>query len=264
VLHKLRRKQYTTSWEGKKDSEVAANIATLRDEGEKRFPLPIETKAEALGDEPVIDYLAQENQYDIDFLLYRARVRGYVVFVREESEQTPERHLYFGPSESPSPDETYELQWGTSLIDFTPTLTTANQVKSVTVNGWDRRRKKAISGKAELKDLRENRDFDEILQECDPREEVVVNRPVFTSDEAKKLAKALLKDRHKEMVKASGTTIGLPNLRAGRKIEIVNLGARFSGTYFVTESTHTISDSGYITRFKARREDEKSFMGVTQ
>ena len=34
----------------------------------------------------------------------------------------------------------------------------------------------------------------------------------------------------------------------------MGLGARFSGTYFVTDSTHTINDSGYITKFNARRE----------
>ena len=33
-----------------------------------------------------------------------------------------------------------------------PTLTTANQVKSVTVKGWDRAKKKAISVKVSLDD----------------------------------------------------------------------------------------------------------------
>ena len=39
-------------------------------------------------------------------------------------------------------------------------------------------------------------------------------------------------------------------------MQIEGLGARFSGTYFVTETTHTIGDSGYTTKFNARREDE--------
>jgi hypothetical protein len=38
-------------------------------------------------------------------------------------------------------------------------------------------------------------------------------------------------------------------------VRIAGLGVRFSGEYFVTETTHTINDSGYITRFNARRED---------
>jgi len=56
-------------------------------------------------------------------------------------------------------------------------------------------------------------------------------------------------------VKCDATTIGLPDLRAGLHVEILNVGARFSGVYFITETEHTINDSGYITKFKAQRDD---------
>ena len=42
------------------------------------------------------------------------------------------RRLYFGPSDAEQPgmrEVTFELKWGISLIDFKPTLTTANQIK---------------------------------------------------------------------------------------------------------------------------------------
>jgi phage protein D len=58
------------------------------------------------------------------------------------------------------------------------------------------------------------------------------------------------------MVEANGETVGLPELRAGRKVQIENLGERFSGVYYVTESVHTIGGSGYKTTFKARREEQ--------
>jgi len=48
--------------------------------------------------------------------------------------------------------------------------------------------------------------------------------------------------------------IRLPDLRAGRKVDIEGLCSHFNGTQFVTKSTHTISDSGYTTKFDARRE----------
>ena len=32
------------------------------------------------------------------------------------------------------------------------------------------------------------------------------------------------------------------------------VGKQFSGTYFVTDTTHTLNDSGYTTAFTARRE----------
>ena len=59
------------------------------------------------------------------------------------------------------------------------------------------------------------------------------------------------------MVRAVGTTVGLPKLRAGSKIEFgkQSLGSRLSGTYFVTATTHTFNNNGYVTHFEARRED---------
>ena len=51
------------------------------------------------------------------------------------------------------------------------------------------------------------------------------------------------------MVTATGSTVGLPDLRAGSVVEIDGLGDRFSGRYFVTGTTHTIGDGGYTTQF---------------
>jgi phage protein D len=263
VLHQLRRKQYSHAWTDMKDSEIAQNLATLRDNGQPRFPLPIFIDPNALEDEKPIKFVSQKEQYDIDFLLIRARQCGYVVYVQEaDAERDLPRRLYFGPSDgSVMPgvrDVTFKLEWGKSLIDFKPTLTTANQVKSVTVNGWNRTTRRPIKATASLDDpkLNKNKYLSDWLDRCDPREERVVDRPVFTEAEARALAEALLRERHKYMVKATGTTVGLPDLRAGRQIEIGGLGARFNGLYFVTETTHTINDSGYITNFSARREDE--------
>lgn len=261
VLHQLRRKQYTTSWENKKDSEIAENIASLRDpqSGRARFPMPIVTDSNTKGDESPIEYVAQRNQYDIDFLLARARERGYVVFVQEGENG---RELYFGPSQGGDQaglrDVTFELAWGRSLLEFKPTLTTANQVRSVTVNGWNRRTRRPISVTVDLNDrrLNRNRDLHALLERCDPREESVVDEPVFTQAQARQRAIAILQEREKEMVKASGTCVGLPDLRAGQRVNISQLGARFNGTYFVTETTHTLNDRGYTVRFSARREDE--------
>ena len=83
-----------------------------------------------------------------------------------------------------------------------------------------------------------------------------MDEPVFTQKQADERARAILLERSKDLVKASGTCIGLPDLRAGQRVRIGNLGVRFSGDYFITETTHTINDSGYITKFNARREDK--------
>jgi len=278
VLHQLRRKQYSDTWGDKRDSDIAKDIATKTDKdlgkNHKRFPLPIVIDENARGREEILPYVAQKNQYDIDFLLVRARKLGYVVYVREadptaRNPDARKQHLYFGPSDARVPgqrDVEFKLRWGATLTEFKPTLTTANQVKSVTVNGWDPNKKKAITVKASLgdKDLNVNADLHELLKVCDPREELVIDKPVHSEKEAKQVAQAILKDRQKEMVKASGATVGLPDLRAGRKLQIEGLGARFNGTYFITESTHTLNNTGYTTRFGARREVTGALKGLQQ
>lgn len=62
--------------------------------------------------------------------------------------------------------------------------------------------------------------------------------------------------RRRAEVTASGTSIGIPELRAGTLIEIQALGERFSGNYLVIATNHTIGDSGYTTSFESRKQDK--------
>jgi uncharacterized protein len=89
---------------------------------------------------------------------------------------------------------------------------------------------------------------------CANREQVITNEPQPDAAAARRRAVAVLTERLNQLVEATGTTIGLPDLRAGQKVRIVRLGARFSGLYFVTKTTHTFDSSGYRTKFTARRE----------
>jgi len=266
VLHQLRRKPFSYAWEGETTSKIAKSFETLPDPSDrkqKRFPLPVEIDPNSIEKEEKITYLAQNNQYDIDFLLALARRISYVVFVKEEERKknrvVKPRRLYFGPSDAKHPDSlrTFELKWGISLMDFKPTLTTANQIKSVTVHGWNRSTKQPITGRASLDDPKSklNRDLYKHLENCDAREERVVDEPVFSQKEADERARGILLERSKDLVKASGTCVGLPDLRAGQRVRIAGLGVRFSGEYFITDTTHTISEAGYITKFNGRREE---------
>jgi len=263
VLHRLRDKQRSQHWTDKRDSEIAESIKTLTDPSTQR-KLKIRTSSKAKSKEKPLEYVVQDNQYDIDFLFLRARNAGYVVFVDSEAKAdgTVEEYLYFGPSDEQHTrlrDVTYELAWGISLIDFKPTLSTAKQVKSVEVRSWNRQTNKAIRSKVDLQhpDIKVNRDLLTLLTQpgSQPREEVVTNEPQPTPQQAERRALAILSDRLKDLVTAQGTTMGLPDLRAGQRVRIKGVGSRFSGIYFVTDTTHTIGDAGYTTRFTARREE---------
>lgn len=258
ALHLLRKKKYSTAWVNRKPSWIARNIATLRDRGQPRFPLPIAVDAEAENAEAEIQYVAQTDQYDVDFLLNLARQHGYEVEIQEaNSERRTPRRFWFGPGRRARPPVNYRLDWGRTLVEFKPTLTTANQFKSVTVRGWDRQAQRPINAKVSFDDpelRRMNADLQELIVNCDPREEQVVDLPVFTQSDARRRALGILRDRNAAMVKATATTIGLPELRAGTSVDIQGVGARLSGEYLVTKTTHTIGDSGYTTKFDCRRE----------
>ncbi len=260
TLHELRTKQYTTTWNDKKDSEIAANIATLsdRDTGQRRFPFPIE--ADTTRPETPRATVTQQNQYDIDFLVTLARRNGYVVFLKEADDAHPTPRLYFGPPQATRADSlrdvTYELAYGLSLMEFKPTLSTANQYVSVTVKGRNRTTGTNIRGTVRCDDARVgiNADLAPLLVYHNERAASVVSEPVATVRHAEDRAVAILSEKMRDLVTATGKTVGLPELRAGQKVNIKGVGARFSGVYFVTESTHTIDANGYTTRFTCKRE----------
>jgi phage protein D len=252
VLHKLRTKQESHSYEFKTDSEIARQVAGR---------LGIDIKTDSAPDEKRFDYLIQDNQYDIIFLMERARRIGYDLFVEEQGQngQAGQPLLRFGRSLQVR-QVTYQLTYGRSLIEFKPDLTTANQVSEVTVRGWDSVNKKKIEQTAKrseisVKGVGAAGGQAAIEQSFNQRKEIVATKPIESDAEAKTLALRTLEENAKDMVKGSGSTVGLPDLRAGSVMQIDGLGKRFSGRYFVTSSTHAMGDGGYTTQFECRREE---------
>jgi len=257
VLHSLRTEQHTYSWPGKRDSDIATDLGN-RPRRANQPGLGVKVRTDPPPTEPPETYVMMNNQYDIVFLLERARRHNYEVVLVENDANSSQPYIYFGPPRSKTLAPAYRLEWGKSLISFRPTLTTARQVSEVVVRGWDRRTNKPIEEKANWQDQvaagPERDRMNLMAQAFGGRSEVITNRPVHTAAEAKQMAKDILRGQLQDSVKASGTTIGLPDLRAGRKLEIAGLGDRFNGEYYVTSSTHVIGESGYRTDFEARRD----------
>jgi phage protein D len=251
VLHRLRTKQESATYLNKTDSEIAEEIGNRL----KAQQVKVTIKPAKDKDEPRLPFLIQENEYDILFLLGRARRIGYELTV-DDSDQTV---IKFGPSTA-NRRATYRLTYGKSLIEFQPELTTAQQVAKVTVRGWDAVRKQKIEKTVDrsqlaTKGLGAKGGQAAIDKSIEQKAEIVATKPVQTEAEAEKLAKEILEGIAKEMVKATGSVPGLPDIRAGTVLLIDGLGDRFSGRYFVVGTTHTIGDAGYTTQFECRREE---------
>lgn len=269
LLHRFRLKQETHPFFNKTDTEIAQFLVSRIDEElRKQFPqMSIEIDSEDVRHnrqiEDAVPFLVCHNQYPILFLMERARRLGYELTIRELPEGSEGRVvLGFGPT-SAIDRPTYILEWGVSLISVQPTLRVADQVNKVTVRGWNPGAKKPIEKSATRADLAGERvvhprDLD--LQEPALAQEITVDRPVSSEREAEQFAKQILRQRASELVVAKAKTIGLPDLRAGVKVQLRGLGDRFSGPrdrpfeYVVTDSSHSFSDGGYTTDFTARME----------
>jgi phage protein D len=176
-----------------------------------------------------------------------------------EDEKDGKSKLSFGPSEN-AKAVSYKLAYGQSLIQFQPTLTTAKQVSQVVVRGWDPVKKEPIEvtvkrSETKTKGSKDEADAKAIEKAFAERTEVVTMPPVQNDKEARTLALARMDQIVKDMIKGSGSVVGLPDLRAGTVLQMTGLGTRFSGRYFVTSTSHTLGMSGYTTEFECRKEE---------
>lgn len=245
VLHRLRKEQKSDRYEGLTFSQIAERICG-------RLPVRF-IKPQLPTPETPLAHLIQDNQYDLLFLLALAREVGYELLVKEDSEGPA---VTFGEGAS-SDRVTYRLSYGRSLIDFQPTLSTANQVSEVVVRGWDAAKGEEIEETANQGSLAGSTGLANKVKVGTPppakdRKEVIGNRAVRDRQEARDLARATLARINSELVKANGSVVGLPSLRAGSDLAIDGLGLRFNGRYFVTATTHTIGTSGYVTQFECK------------
>jgi uncharacterized protein len=200
--------------------------------------------------------VVQENQDDALFLVERANVIDFDCYIRVDPANGHDT-LYFTSQggRDGRTSRVYVFEWGKSLINFSPVLSTAEQVSKVTVRGWNSRTKTAISYTAGPDDLAGkaaggNTGPEIAEKRLGDKQDVVVDRPVSTLDEARKLAISLIRERARRFLTAKGQAVGLPDLRPGDQVELLNLGTRFDGTYDVSAVTHTLNSSGYLTEFQ--------------
>jgi hypothetical protein len=130
----------------------------------------------------------------------------------------------------------------------------------VEVYGWDPKKKVAIKGVARAGEESgkgaKSKSAGENLKTFvkDPSKQPVLRlrQPVFSQAEADKRAAAALNERAKQFLTGEAEAIGLPDIRPDCNVQLDDLGAPFSKTYYVQEATHKVDSNGYRTRFKVK------------
>jgi phage protein D len=238
----------TMQYLDKRDSDIAQSIADRNS-----------LKACIDKSDVIYHEVIQRMTDDATFLKERAARIDYDCHVVTDP-ATGEAKLIFAKPRDGRPGTrptSFAYRWGESLLSFTPTISLSDQVASVTVHGWDYETKLPIVAKAGPDDLPQQCESGESGPQLARRtqtgkQDVVVDAPVTSQQEAMMLARSLLMNRAYKFVTASGQVIGKPEMRPGHSLDLSGLG-RFNGSYYLTRVEHQIDQNGFLTTFNARR-----------
>ena len=167
------------------------------------------------------------------------------------------RELYFGPALG-GRREVINLAWGRELINFRPEINTSGVVTDVVVRSWDRNSRSTIEGRAQTgeEETMESgtRAASQIAREIyGDVVEVITDQPVRSAEEANQRASSRLRQANADLVRGTGDTIGIPEIKPGIALNLIGLGKWFSGQYYVEKVRHNISTNGYKTNFTVSR-----------
>lgn len=190
--------------------------------------------------------LKQDRQTDYDFI--KNKLAGEISF----EAFVFGNDFYFRPPANDKTDVVTTLEWGKTLISFSPKVNLASQVNEVEVRGWDPSKQEPIKGTATAGD-EHGRDGGRESGADKVRDTTKhMWRPVSTQKEADDLAKSVLDKLASELVTGSGECIGIPDILPGHNLELKGLGERFSRTYYIERTSHSVSTSGYKTTFNVK------------
>ena len=234
--HRLHRGRKRETFVQSTDSDIASKVGQSAG-----FTVQADTTS------PTHDWVMQNNQTDWEFLSERAARNGFRLYV--EGANT----LCFKKVVNPS-SASATISWGENLLSFRPREVASPQVSEVIVRGWDPKTKAAIVGNATAANgapqIGLGKSGKQKAAIFGDAKMVVVDRVVHSQTEAQQIARSIYDDIAGGFIEADGALIGNSQVLAGETIEVKNVGARFSGKYFVTAATHIWSpDDGYTTTF---------------
>ena len=238
--HRLQRGRKTRTFVQQKDSAIASQIASEAG-----------LSADATDTAVTHEYVVQSNMSDLDFLNERAHRIQFEVVVDDKK-------LMFRPV-SNDKSAAFAMNLTDYLLEFSPRLSSLQQVTEVNVRGWSPKEKKEVLGTAkagsETSTMGGTKTGSKLANDAfGAAADLLSELPVAVQAEADGIAKALLNKTSLSLIVADGVCLGRTDLRAGKVIKIEGIGSRFSGQYYVTSATHRFSPfEGYQTEFKVRR-----------
>jgi phage protein D/phage baseplate assembly protein gpV len=190
-----------------------------------------------------LDFVLQHNETDWEFVWRLAKRIGFELTVDDTQ----------GSFKKPDANaDQVDLNYPEDLHSFRPRITAVQQVEKVNVRGFDFKAKQKVETTA-------SRPV-QVTEAGIKRADVVKAYPGATLEiggqsfaspsEATSIGQSMLDQLANAYLAAEGTCHGDPRIKAGAKLNITGVGAKFSGTYRVAKAVHAITGGGgYTTSF---------------
>lgn len=210
---------------------------------------------------------SEEAGVDIEGILYeeiqkRAAGYGLSMMTIPATEEGEDPTLFLSAPSEDASAPVADFVWGRTLVSFAPVLSAKGQVAEVVVRWGD----PDADGDGRIEVTKTWADIGLSPSALGPAgradidtavgglREVIKPENIRSKEDANRAALAHLRAMAATLITGTGSSIGLPTLRAGKTVTLAGLGARFDGTWRLTQTTHSIGGGGYVTTFQARKE----------
>jgi phage protein D len=239
-LHRLRMGTRNKVFLKKKDSEIASEIV-------KQHGL----SAVVDDTKTVYSYLFQNNQSNYEFLLSRAALLDYEIYAND-------KEIYYVKSRAKKSPEIPDLTYKKDFEQLNLELRSLTRGSKVEVRGWDVKDKKEVTAEAKQGDETtkmggKESGFELVAKSVGESPIALGAANLMDLSEAKNIATATYNSLLREFITGEGKCYGNSLLRAGKTVKLLGMDERFSGTYYIVSTIHTINSKGYTTIFKVKR-----------
>lgn len=239
LLHRLRRAQKSQTFSKVRDSDIVTKIA-------QGYGLTPEVERSSTKNE----FLFQNNQTDLDFLLERARRVGMELLADGKK-------LVFRKPRHDKP-KVAELVWNENLRSFDVRQQVVDQVTNFEVRGWDAKKKQAIVFKRKAGDESSTmggKDLGTKISEqaFGEAKRFQLDQAVASAEEAEAWAKGMWEQSSMGFLSGDGSCQGEGKLKPGVVVEVKGLGGDYNGSYYLQATRHVLSQGGYATSFECKR-----------
>jgi uncharacterized protein involved in type VI secretion and phage assembly len=257
LSHRLHRGRQTQTYKNVTDSDIARQVA-------QRASLQV---GQVDSTSVTFDHVSQANQSDWDFLKARAREIGYEMGMEDGK-------FYFRQpvqaSGAPQPGnyrnhtDALQLVFGDDLLEFRPRVTSAEQVSTVKVRGWDPDQKQAVIGSANAGTVAAGLQDDPstLASSFGGPTFTAVNRPLPQQPMVDGAAASIAEIISGAFAEADGVAIGNPDLKAGSTVSVGVVGDHFEGQYTLSGARHVFGENGYRTHFVISGRQDRSLLGL--